>query len=118
MRDGINFSCGVCARGVLLREERSGTSLRRSFAGEPEVRPLQKVKREAAAQRRPARTEWKNALFPRYDRPYGVKCEALQAENAPAEDVAAAGSLCFAWQCHAIILIFFVDKGTNMYIDF
>ena len=46
------------------------------------VLPLKKVKREAAAQRRPAQIERKNALFPRNDRPYGLKCKAFQTENA------------------------------------
>ena len=39
-------------------------------------------KREAAAQRRPAKSERKTAVFPRNDRPYGLKCEAFQTENA------------------------------------
>ena len=44
---------------------------------------MKKVKREAAAQRRPAQSERKNRVFfPRNDRPYGLKCEAFQTENA------------------------------------
>ena len=46
------------------------------------VSTLKKEKREAAAQRRPAQSERKNALFPRNDRPNGLKCKAFQAENA------------------------------------
>ena len=42
-----------------------------------------KVKRGAAAQRRPARSERKNrAFFPRSDRPYVLKCNAFQTEKA------------------------------------
>ena len=44
------------------------------------VSPLNKVKR-SAAQRRPAESERKNCLFLRNDRPYGLKCKALQTEN-------------------------------------
>ena len=46
------------------------------------VSPLKKVKREAAAQRRPARSERKTAFFPRNDRPYGLKRAAFQTEIA------------------------------------
>ena len=41
---------------------------------------MKKVKREAAAQRRPAQSERKTAFFPRNDRPYGLKREAFQTE--------------------------------------
>ena len=41
-----------------------------------------KVKREAAARRRPARSERKTGFFPRRDRPYGVKRNAFHTENA------------------------------------
>ena len=34
------------------------------------------------ARRRPARSERKNRVFPRNDRPYGLKCKAFQTENA------------------------------------
>ena len=44
--------------------------------------PLKKGKREAAAQRRPAQSEWRNRVFPRNDRPYGLKRKAFQTENA------------------------------------
>lgn len=43
---------------------------------------FEKVKREASAQRRPARIEQKNSFFPRNDRPYVLGCEALQKEKA------------------------------------
>ena len=42
---------------------------------------MKKVKREAAAQRRPARSERKNALFPRNDRPYDLERNAFQIEH-------------------------------------
>ena len=45
------------------------------------VSALKKVKREAAAQRRPAQSERKNRVFPRNDRPYGLKRAAFQTEN-------------------------------------
>ena len=40
---------------------------------------FEKVKREASAQRRPARIEQKNSFFPRNDRPYVLEGEAFQA---------------------------------------
>ena len=40
------------------------------------------MKREAAAQRRPAQSERKNRVFPRNARPYGLKRETFQTENA------------------------------------
>ena len=46
------------------------------------VTTLKKEKREAAAQRRPARSERKNSIFPRNDRLYGLKRTAFQTENA------------------------------------
>ena len=45
------------------------------------VSPLKEVKREAAAQRSAAQSWRKNCLFLRNDRPYGLKCKALQTEN-------------------------------------
>ena len=39
---------------------------------------FEKMKREAAAQRRPAQRSGKNALFPRNGRPYGLKRNAFQ----------------------------------------
>ena len=49
------------------------------------VSTLKKMKREAAAQRRPAQSERKNRVFPRNDRLYGLKCNAFQTEIALAE---------------------------------
>ena len=46
------------------------------------VLPLKTAKREAAAQRRPAKRERKNRVFPRNDRPYGLERTAFQTENA------------------------------------
>ena len=45
------------------------------------VSPLKNVKREAAAQRRPAQCERKTAFFPRNARPYGLKCGAFPDEG-------------------------------------
>ena len=46
------------------------------------VSPLKKIKHEAAAQRRPVRSERKNRVFSANDRPYGLKRNAFQTENA------------------------------------
>ena len=46
------------------------------------VLPLKTAKREAAAQRRPAKRKRKNRVFPRNDRPYGLERTAFQTENA------------------------------------
>ena len=43
---------------------------------------MKKIKHEVAAQRYPAKSERKNMLFPRNDRPYGLKCPAFQTEIA------------------------------------
>ena len=47
-----------------------------------DIFPLKKEKLEAAIQRRPARSERKNALFPRNDRPDDLKRNAFQTEIA------------------------------------
>ena len=44
--------------------------------------PLKKVKSEAAAQRPQPEVNGKTEFFPRNDRPYGLKYEAFQPENA------------------------------------
>lgn len=44
--------------------------------------PLKKIKREAAAQRRPAKSGWKNRVFPAKRQAVWLKREALQTENA------------------------------------
>ena len=41
-----------------------------------------RVKREVAAQRRPAQSERKKCILPRNDRPYGLKRNAFQTESA------------------------------------
>ena len=60
----------------------------RNFVKRPGVSLLKKVKRVAAASRRPDQSKWKNALFPRKLGAYGLKRGAFQTENALVTKVA------------------------------
>ena len=53
-----------------------------SFAPRLERSNFEKVKREAAAQRRPAQSERKTAFFLRNGRPYELKSNAFQSQHA------------------------------------
>ena len=71
-----------CARAFLprpLRSRRRPEVRTEPFSG---VLSLKKAEREAAAQRRPAKSREMTALFPRNDRPYGLKRFAYQTEKA------------------------------------
>ena len=70
-RDRWNLSWGVTFLYISLRTW--------------SVSPLKKVKREVAAQCPRPKVSGKTVLFPRNDRPYGLKRTAFQTEIALAE---------------------------------
>ena len=75
---GVLAAVGRCREGVIF--------LFPPGADRMSVLALKRAKCEAA-QRSLARSERKTALFPRNDKPYGLKCEAFQSEKALLADI-------------------------------
>ena len=82
-RRGISVFSRCYLRGTVARGKVSALPYRVILPNKSRssVSPLKKVKREAAAQPARPRVSGKTALFPRNDRPYGLKCEAFQTKN-------------------------------------
>ena len=95
---GMADRCRITIFPVTLLPEDQECGFRRTWCvwgavrGRWSVLPLKKVKREAAAQCRPARSERKKSVvFPRNNSPYGLNRNVFQTENALNGGVPAAG---------------------------